>query len=392
MGRIASLSLVALLGLSGGFWASEGAIAPSIVQAYTSRVNITLDRQPNESFATLVRRAEAVARAAAQRSFDNDILVSEAAIVVTGENIGLSAPILTLQVTRDSWKNNPDAQRWATYYPNSKKLLRIDDPVPTVAVSPQTAQRPEPTLGTGDIQTTLRWSTTDDLDLEVIDPSNQRVFFQRKTVPSGGQLDVDSNAGCQNTITNPVENIFWPPAGAPRGNYVVRVNLYQRCATQTGPIAFRLRLLVQGNTRDLTGNVNDSQRTVTFPFTLGTPGPRTPNQQPGNTPNNNRGGNRPGSNRPGNSGQSSPNRSGSGTQRTNPASGSGSGSGSDTRNTPTNRSGNNSQNSTTQPTSPNNAQPSNNTNPNTSQPTYGPGLIRRARDLQQRINNNNANP
>jgi len=284
--RIASLSLVALFGLSGSFCAFEGAIAPPIAQAYTSRVNITLDRQPNESFATLVRRAEAVARAAAQRSFDNDILVTEAAIVITGQNIGLSAPILTLQVSRESWKNQPDTQRWSTYYPKSKELLRIDDPVPAVATTPSPAagQRPEPTLGTGVIQSTLRWSTTDDLDLEITDPSGQRVFFQNKRVPSGGQLDVDSNAGCQDTISNPVENIFWPTTGAPPGNYVAKVNLYQRCGTRTGPIAFRLRLLVQGNTRELTGNVDDSNQILSFPFSIVPAGSRTPGQLPTSPP------------------------------------------------------------------------------------------------------------
>lgn len=337
--RIASLSLIALLGVGSFVCTLKEAIAPSIARAYTSRINITLDRQPNESFATLVRRAEAVARAAAQRSFDNDILVTEAAIIITGQNIGLSAPILTLEVNRQNWIGHPDAQRWSKYYPNSKELLRIDDPVPaTVATapSPQAGQRPEPTLGTGLIQTTLRWSTTDDLDLEVIDPRNQRVFFGNKKVASGGELDVDSNAGCQNTITNPVENIFWPQTGAPPGNYVVRVNLYQRCATRSGPIAFKLRLLVQGRTQEINGTVDSSNELASFPFTFtagnppppGTPivpsagtgrsnQPSNPATTPGQRPANPTGGSTPRTNPPNNSGRSSTNRTGSNTQRTN---------------------------------------------------------------------------
>ena len=141
--RIASLSLLAWLGLGGSFCLLPSAIAPQVAQAYTSRVNVTLERQPNESYDTLVRRAEAVARAAAQRSFDNDILVTEAAIVVIGENLGLSAPILTLEVSRDNWKSRPDARRWSTYYPNSKALLRIEDLVaPTVAPATDTTTQP----------------------------------------------------------------------------------------------------------------------------------------------------------------------------------------------------------------------------------------------------------
>jgi len=296
--RIRTWSLLLTLGLQASFTAYEVAIAPLVAKAYTSRVNITLERQPNESYQTLTRRAEAVARAAAQRSFDNDILVTEATVVVTGQHIGLSAPILILQVSRDNWKNFPDSQRWSTYYPNSKALLRIDDPTPVAVATPQSTQRPEPTLGTGTIQTTLRWSTTDDLDLIVIDPNRKTVFFQNKRIPSGGQLDVDSNAGCQNTITNPVENIFWPATGAPPGNYVVLVNLYQRCGTRTGPISFRLRLLVKGTTKELTGTVDDANKTVSFPFSISANGtPQLPTGPapitPGNTPTN------PPTNRPG---------------------------------------------------------------------------------------------
>lgn len=365
--RIASLSLVALLGLSGSFCAFEGAIAPPIAQAYTSRVNITLDRQPNESFATLVRRAEAVARAAAQRSFDNDILVTEAAIVITGQNIGLSAPILTLEVSRENWKNHPDTQRWSTYYPNSKALLRIDDPTP-VAIAPQVGQRPEPTLGTGIIQSTLRWSTTDDLDLEITDPSAQRVFFQNKRVRSGGQLDVDSNAGCENTISNPVENIFWPPSGAPPGNYVAKVNLYQRCAAQRGPVQFRLRLLVQGNTRELTGNVDDSNQTLSFPFSIAPPGSTTPGQLPTGPSNGTGTGTQqstpattPGRSPANRTNNQPANRRGSGTQPSNPATNSGRGStnptGSGTQQpNPANRRSGGTQ-SPTRPTAPRNSQP-----------------------------------
>jgi hypothetical protein len=340
--RIASLSLVAWLGLGGSLCLVTSAIAPQVALAYTSRLNLTLERQPNESYDTLVRRAEAVARAAAQRSFDNDILVTEAEIIVTGQHIGLSAPILTLAVNRDNWKNRPDARRWSTYYPNSKQLLRIDDPVAATPAAQQAQQRPEPTLGTGVIQSTLRWATTDDLDLEITDPSGQRVFFQNKRVPSGGQLDVDSNANCENTITNPVENIFWPPTGAPPGNYVARVNLYKRCGTTTGAIPFRLRLLVQGREQNLTGNVDDSNQTVSFPFSI-TAGGAAPGQPAPST------------------GQPATPRNAQ------PA-------------TPRNA----------QPATPRNAQPATPANPTPAQPSTNRSPINRARDVQRQINNNNA--
>lgn len=130
----------------------------------------------------------------------------------------------------------------------------------------QVADTPE--LGTGDIQVTLRWTSTDDLDLYVTDPSGQVVSYMNTSVPSGGQLDVDANAGCGGTTQSPIENIFWPPSEAPEGQYTIAVNLFSRCASGAAPISFEVRLLVQGNTQTLTGTVDERNSTVSFPFSL----------------------------------------------------------------------------------------------------------------------------
>ena len=122
-------------------------------------------------------------------------------------------------------------------------------------------------LGTGDIQVTLRWATSDDLDLSVTDPNGENVNFFTPAIGSGGQLDVDANAGCVEQTSSPIENVFWPPGQAPEGNYTVAVNLFQSC-TETGTVAFTLTLLVQGNTETLTGTVNPQNPVVTFPFSL----------------------------------------------------------------------------------------------------------------------------
>lgn len=124
-----------------------------------------------------------------------------------------------------------------------------------------------PELGTGDIQATLRWTTADDLDMAVTDPSGNTVTFANPRVSSGGTLDVDANAGCVERTSSPIENIFWPTGQAPQGNYSIAVNLYTRCGS-SGPISFNLTLLVQGTTQTLTGTVDDQNPTATFPFSL----------------------------------------------------------------------------------------------------------------------------
>jgi hypothetical protein len=130
----------------------------------------------------------------------------------------------------------------------------------------------EQTLGTGDIQVTLKWSTADDLDLAVTDPSGAQVWFQNPRVASSGELDVDANAGCQANTSVPIENVFWPETQAPTGAYTIAVNLYQRCGGTSGAVPFTITLLNKGNTQTLRGSVNDSDMPIEFPFSVSAQG------------------------------------------------------------------------------------------------------------------------
>jgi hypothetical protein len=150
---------------------------------------------------------------------------------------------------------------------SSGQLLDLSEICPSP--EPFAAAEGEPTLGTGDIQVTLRWTSVDDLDLAVTDPAGQIVYYANPSVASGGQLDVDANAGCGESDSSPIENIFWPPSQAPQGQYVASVNLFTRCSGGiSGPISFEMRILVQGEVQTLTGTVSDDSLTANFPFTL----------------------------------------------------------------------------------------------------------------------------
>jgi len=126
---------VALLGWGGVSWLVQSAIAPQVAQAYTAQVDVAISGQ-GETYETVLRRAEAIARAAAQRSFDRDILVTDVAVMVLAENEGFVAPILALKVTRPAWRTSPDSRRWATYFPATKALLGFTDPIPSAPTAP----------------------------------------------------------------------------------------------------------------------------------------------------------------------------------------------------------------------------------------------------------------
>jgi hypothetical protein len=91
---------------------------------------------------------------------------------------------------------------------------------------PEECTTPEPQLGTGDIQITLRWESAADLDLHVTEPNGTEIWYSDKGPTStGGQLDVDSNVGCEEDGS--VENVFWPEGEAPQGQYLVEVDGYR---------------------------------------------------------------------------------------------------------------------------------------------------------------------
>lgn len=82
-------------------------------------------------------------------------------------------------------------------------------PLPTATALPSPVLTETVVLGTGDVQVTLRWVGTNDLDLHVTDPAGETIYFGNRSSGSDGQLDVDSNAGCSRNITsNPVKISF----------------------------------------------------------------------------------------------------------------------------------------------------------------------------------------
>jgi hypothetical protein len=84
-------------------------------------------------------------------------------------------------------------------------------------------------VGTGDVQVTLTWDVDSDVDLHVTDPVGEEIYYGNPASASGGQLDLDSNAGC--TLDHKrAENITWPSGHAPSGRYYVLVDYWDACS------------------------------------------------------------------------------------------------------------------------------------------------------------------
>jgi hypothetical protein len=135
--------MATVLGVSSGVLLLE-AIALQPVYAQASRVSVSLQRQPNESFETFISRAEAAARAAAQQNFTGSA-TSDVSVTVLGESAGLVAPLLSLEVTRDNWRSRSDPQQWATYYSDARTLLGFESLAPATAAQPTPTAPDQPT-------------------------------------------------------------------------------------------------------------------------------------------------------------------------------------------------------------------------------------------------------
>ena len=74
-------------------------------------------------------------------------------------------------------------------------------------------------VGTGTLQISLSWDNEADLDLWVTDPSNNEIFFDQPSSPTGGTLDRDDIDGFG------PENVYWDE-DAPDGNYIGSVYIF----------------------------------------------------------------------------------------------------------------------------------------------------------------------
>lgn len=109
---------------------------------------------------------------------------------------------------------------------------------------------------TGDVQVSLIWNNYNDLDLHVVCPSGEEICFKHKKSRCGGELDVDMNVFPSSET--PVENIYWPPNGAPSGRYQVFVNHYKNhgrsgCAD---PTPFKVAVSVGGMVEEFNNSIS----------------------------------------------------------------------------------------------------------------------------------------
>ncbi|MDP3914229.1 MAG: hypothetical protein Q8R96_10890 [Bacteroidota bacterium] len=109
--------------------------------------------------------------------------------------------------------------------------------------------------GYGDIQVTLSWDSSADIDLYVQDPMGEWIWYKHKNSQSGGWLDVDDRDGFG------PENIFWGKNVSPTGNYQVYVKHFEG-----GSANFSVLVQAYGRTKQYKGFISPGGKTYITEF------------------------------------------------------------------------------------------------------------------------------
>ena len=103
---------------------------------------------------------------------------------------------------------------------------------------------------TGELCCRLAWYNHDDLDFHMVEPRNTIYFGAKRSQLTGGQLDVDMNAGGGTTRT-PVENIFYNRLSDLKpGRYELKVHQFRR--RETTNVGFDVEIDIQGTVHHFT--------------------------------------------------------------------------------------------------------------------------------------------
>jgi hypothetical protein len=108
----------------------------SPIYAEVKLLTVNLNTEKNQSFASLMSKAELAANNSITQQF-NQSTVTEVGITVVGERNGQAVPLLFTRVSRADWQAQPKIKSWTKYFTKAAILLgfnlpqKIKPPAPT---------------------------------------------------------------------------------------------------------------------------------------------------------------------------------------------------------------------------------------------------------------------
>lgn len=137
-------------------------------------------------------------------------------------------------------------------------LTKIEQPKPTPP-PPNNNKQDDLKGESGDLRINLQWYCKTDLDLHVIDPCGNEIYFsKRKATCQGGTgiLDLDANA-LIGTTSRPQENIYWLKPSP--GTYTIKVVCFKWRERSQNPISYNISIVDKNGRVDKRGTIAKGQ-------------------------------------------------------------------------------------------------------------------------------------
>lgn len=137
----------------------------------------------------------------------------------------------------------------------------VDEELPPAPEPEPPAEEPDSVFnandygGNGVLKVTMAWEFPSDIDLHVIEPTGNEIYFGNRRSSTSGWLDTDNLEG--GSPGEPaVENVFWETA--PEGEYTVRVKYFgtREGGRHGGPVL----VVIQINGEESRFNINLSHQ------------------------------------------------------------------------------------------------------------------------------------
>ena len=137
-----------------------------------------------------------------------------------------------------------------------KEAARLEDRCPQVAEAPRQPEVAAPSEAPdrdideriareqsdwGALNVALSWNSRDDLDLIVMCPSREVIFYRNRSA-CGGTLRVDMNVRNSGASLRPVEQISWPDGNIAPGDYHIFVSRHEARDNPAGGTPFTVEV------------------------------------------------------------------------------------------------------------------------------------------------------
>ncbi|NET06983.1 MAG: hypothetical protein F6K16_20240 [Symploca sp. SIO2B6] len=96
--------------------------------AQVRQIDLIINSNSSQTFESLIKRAENVAKTSIDQEFVENSNVREVTVTILGERNGQMVPILMMKVSRFDWQAEPSIQQWVRYLGDSEILLGFKEP------------------------------------------------------------------------------------------------------------------------------------------------------------------------------------------------------------------------------------------------------------------------